>query len=102
MVLQSFSKLNISKKGPSGSLLLQSLLAFISITLVKFRKKDFECSFHLWGKGGPNWKFEESKYYKELDAKWTMVNRSRPSVFDRLQLSSSACATVPIASVFPV
>ena len=66
----------------------------------KISEKDFECSFHLWGKGGPNWKFEESKYYKELDAKWTMVNRSRPSVFDRLQPSSSARATVPIASIF--
>jgi hypothetical protein len=28
----------------------------------KFSDKDFEFFVNLWGEGGPNWKFEESKY----------------------------------------
>ena len=52
------------------------------------------------GNGGPNWKFEERKYYKELDSEWSYVNRSRRSVFDRIQFGSSSSATVPVASVF--
>ena len=46
---------------------------------------DFECHFNLWGNGGPNWLIEESNYYKELDAEWSKVSRSKKSVFDRLQ-----------------
>jgi hypothetical protein len=31
----------------------------------KLSEKDFDCFIHLWGNGGPNWLFEEKKYYKE-------------------------------------
>jgi hypothetical protein len=39
----------------------------------KFSDKDFEFFVNLWGEGGPNWKFEESKYYIEQDLEWTQV-----------------------------
>ena len=66
----------------------------------KIVEPDFECSFFLWGKGGPNWKFEEKKYYQELEAEWTSVNRPRRSVVDRLQFASSNQAAPPVSSVF--
>jgi hypothetical protein len=39
----------------------------------KFSDKDFEFFVNLWGEGGPNWKFEKSKYYIEQDLEWTKV-----------------------------
>jgi hypothetical protein len=33
--------------------------------LVKISEKDFDLFINLWGNGGPNWMFEEIKYYKE-------------------------------------
>jgi hypothetical protein len=37
----------------------------------KFLDKCFEFSINLWGEGGPNWKFEEAKFYIEQDKEWT-------------------------------
>jgi hypothetical protein len=57
----------------------------------KFSDKNFVCFIHLWGNGGPNWIFEERKYYIEQDQEWkTIVNSKRKSntqksVFDRLE-----------------
>jgi hypothetical protein len=53
----------------------------------KFSEKDFEFYINLWGRGGPNWKIEEHKYYLEQDRDWTQVSRKskkKESVFKRL------------------
>jgi hypothetical protein len=56
----------------------------------KISEKDFVLHFHLWGRGGPNWEFEEKKFYLEQDSEWTLVQRSKNkdatklSVFKRL------------------
>jgi hypothetical protein len=64
----------------------------------KFSKNEFEFFIHLWGNGGPNWKFEEKKFYKEQEKEWTVVQKKgsnlqklsspkkiiRTSVFERL------------------
>jgi hypothetical protein len=56
----------------------------------KISEKDFVLHFHLWGRGGPNWEFEEKKLYLEQDSEWTLVQRSKNkdatklSVFKRL------------------
>jgi hypothetical protein len=39
----------------------------------KFSEKEFDLFVHLWGNGGPNWLFEEKKYYKEQDSEWNLV-----------------------------
>jgi hypothetical protein len=56
----------------------------------KILEKDTVLYFHLWGRGGPNWEFEEKKFYLEQDSEWTLVQRSKNkdaaklSVFKRL------------------
>jgi hypothetical protein len=50
----------------------------------KFSEKDFEFYIHLWGIGGPNWKFEEKKFYKEHENEWTVVQKKKGLVFQRL------------------
>jgi hypothetical protein len=40
----------------------------------------------LWGRGGPNWEFEERKYYLEQDAEWTHVQRSKNKVIGKLSV----------------
>ena len=37
---------------------------------------DFEIVFKLWGNGGSNWLREESLFYKEEDAEWTLVGQN--------------------------
>jgi hypothetical protein len=50
----------------------------------KFSEKDFEFYIHVWAIGGPNWKFEEKKFYKEQENEWTVVQNKKGSVFQRL------------------
>jgi hypothetical protein len=67
----------------------------------KFIEKDFELSIFLWGNGGPNWLFEEKKYYKELDEEWTVVSgkKSRKSVFQRFSFPQSNPQSNPTTKV---
>jgi hypothetical protein len=41
----------------------------------KFLDKGFQFSINLSGEGGPNWKFEEAKFYIEQDKEWTQVKK---------------------------
>jgi hypothetical protein len=41
----------------------------------KFLESEFEFFIHLWGNGGPNWKFEEKKFYKEHEKEWIVVKK---------------------------
>jgi hypothetical protein len=71
----------------------------------KFSDKDFEFSINLWGDGGPNWKFEESKFYIEQDKEWTQVKSKksiRTSLFKRLffPAQNSNKSPVPVSTVF--
>jgi hypothetical protein len=52
----------------------------------KISEKDFVLHFLLWGRGGPNWEFEERKYYLEQDAEWTHVQRSKNKVIGKLSV----------------
>jgi hypothetical protein len=67
----------------------------------KILEDHFSVHFYLWGKGGPNWMFEEKKYYQEEDTSWTTISNhkfSNPkvSVFKRLSFSKPS----PKRSVF--
>jgi hypothetical protein len=53
------------------------LVGFHIYNIGKFSDKDFEFSINLWGEGGPNWKFEESKFYIEQDKEWTQVKSKK-------------------------
>jgi hypothetical protein len=48
-------------------------VGFEIYNLGKISEKDFDLNIFLWGNGGPNWGFEEKKYYKELEEEWTVV-----------------------------
>ncbi|KAM0890502.1 hypothetical protein ACQ4PT_027029 [Festuca glaucescens] len=37
----------------------------------------FKCFFHLWGRGGPNWRWEFDRWQKENAAEWTLVSSSK-------------------------
>jgi hypothetical protein len=52
-------------------------VGFHILKLRKFSCEKFKCFFHLWGRGGPNWKWEFQRWQKECDEEWTMVSPSR-------------------------
>jgi hypothetical protein len=61
-------------------------VGFEIYNLGKIYEKDFVLHFLLWGRGGPNWEFEERKYYLEQDAEWTHVQRSKSKVIGKLSV----------------
>jgi hypothetical protein len=67
----------------------------------KFTEKDFDLFVHLWGNGGPNWLFEEKKYYKEQDSEWNLVMPKKRTVFERLSRPKSPKQSVFERLVFP-
>jgi hypothetical protein len=73
----------------------------------KFLESEFEFFIHLWGNGGPNWKFEEKKFYKEQEKEWIVVQKrfdssklsspkkiGRSSMFERLKFPSTISAPI--------
>jgi hypothetical protein len=67
-------------------------------------EKDFALFIHLWRNGGPNWIFEEKKYYQEQDSEWKLVSSRRnshssTSVFDHLSFSNSKNKNADLRSV---
>jgi hypothetical protein len=54
----------------------------------KISEKDFVIHFLLWGRGGPNWEFEEKKFYLEQDSEWTHVQRSKNKVLENYRFSN--------------
>jgi hypothetical protein len=72
----------------------------------KISEKDFVIHFLLWGRGGPNWEFEEKKFYLEQDSAWTHVQRSKNkgtgklSVFKRLCFPSKNEPVISPSSTF--
>jgi hypothetical protein len=47
----------------------------VGFHIVKLRKlvcTQFKCYFHLWGRGGPNWKWEFAQWEKDGEKEWTM------------------------------
>jgi hypothetical protein len=80
-------------------------VGFHTYNIGKFLDKDFEFSINLLSEGGPNWKFEEAKFYIEQDKEWTQVKNKkslRTSVFKRLSFSASNSNKylVPVSKVF--
>ena len=49
-------------------------VGFKVYNLKSFACKQFKCFFHLWGRGGPNWKREFFLWQKEQDLEWTIVS----------------------------
>jgi hypothetical protein len=54
-----------------------SAVGFEIYNLGKFSDKNFEFFINLWGQGGPNWKFEERKFYKEQEADLHLVQNKK-------------------------
>jgi hypothetical protein len=76
-----------------------SAVGFDIYNLGKFTDKNFEFFIHLWGHGGPNWQFEERKFYKEQEADWHLVQNkkknTRISVFNRLSTVDHSVSFTP-------
>jgi hypothetical protein len=49
-------------------------IGFQILKLRKFACPQFKCFFHLWGRGGPNWKREFKWWQSECDEEWSLVN----------------------------
>jgi hypothetical protein len=80
-------------------------VGFEIYNLGKNSDKDFDLRLLLWGRGGPNWEFEERKYYLEQEAEWNHVKNTnnkaagKISVFKRLSfLANLAPVTPPTVS----
>jgi hypothetical protein len=52
-------------------------VGFHILKLRRFACAQFKCFFHLWGRGGPNWKWEFAQWKKEIEEEWTLVSTSR-------------------------
>jgi hypothetical protein len=73
----------------------------------KFADTDYEFFINLWGDGGPNWIFEEKRFYKEQIDSWQTIKHKIPrkSIFDRLKFPNSNSNSivnklVPVKTVF--
>ncbi|KAM0861075.1 hypothetical protein ACQ4PT_046145 [Festuca glaucescens] len=52
-------------------------VGFHILKLRKFSCTQFKCFFHLWGRGGPNWKREFYQWQRENDAEWTLISPTK-------------------------
>jgi hypothetical protein len=72
----------------------------------KISEKDFVLHFLLWGRGGPNWEFEEKKFYLEQDSEWAHVQRSKNkdigklSIFKRLSFPTKIEPVISPSTTF--
>ena len=71
-------------------------VGFHIYNLRKFECPQFKCFFHLWGRGGPNWKKEFNAWQKERAEEWILVSPSKR----RVQLGHNALkSAVPRSSI---
>jgi hypothetical protein len=68
----SLFRVKLLKDRTFSSTVAARSVGFHIYNLGKFSDKDFEFFINLWGEGGPNWKFEESRYYLEEDKEWSI------------------------------
>jgi hypothetical protein len=54
-------------------------VGFMIRDLRKHIAKEYNCYFHLWGFGGPNWRLEELRWYEEQDREWTDIGPKNPN-----------------------
>ncbi|KAM0827262.1 hypothetical protein ACQ4PT_068312 [Festuca glaucescens] len=52
-------------------------VGFHILKLRKFSCTQFKCCFHLWGRGGPNWRWEFQRWQRESEEEWTLVSPSK-------------------------
>lgn len=52
-------------------------VGFHILELRSFKCSSFKCFFHLWGHGGPNWRWEFALWKKQCDAEWIIVSPSK-------------------------
>jgi hypothetical protein len=55
-------------------------VGFQILKLRKFVCPKFKCFFHLWGRGGPNWKREFKIWQQECEEEWTLISPSKRRV----------------------
>jgi hypothetical protein len=61
-------------------------VAFHILKLKQYRCQQFKCFFHLWSRGGPNWRREFSLWQQECQTEWILVSPSKRA----MQLGLSA------------
>jgi hypothetical protein len=52
-------------------------VGFHILKMRRFACAQFKCFFHLWGRGGPNWRWEFKNWQLQCDADWTLVSPPR-------------------------
>jgi hypothetical protein len=52
-------------------------VGFQILKLRKFVCPKFKCFFHLWGRGGPNWKREFKIWQQECEEEWNLISPSK-------------------------
>ncbi|KAM0868195.1 hypothetical protein ACQ4PT_041499 [Festuca glaucescens] len=55
-------------------------VGFHILKLRRFACAQFKCFFHLWGRGGPNWRWEYRNWCLQCEADWTLVSPTRRTV----------------------
>jgi hypothetical protein len=52
-------------------------VGFHILKMRRFACAQFKCFFHLWGRGGPNWRWEFKNWQMQCDADWILVSPPR-------------------------
>ncbi|KAM0894957.1 hypothetical protein ACQ4PT_024153 [Festuca glaucescens] len=55
-------------------------VGFHVLKLRKYSCQQFQCYFHLWGRGGPNWKWEFNQWNIQTKAEWTLVSSPKKTL----------------------
>jgi hypothetical protein len=69
---------------------------FMVYSLKSFACPAFKCFFHLWGNGGPSWKYEFKLWQKECDEEWVLVSPNKKRIDHALRVLKQR----PTASAF--
>ncbi|KAM0904181.1 hypothetical protein ACQ4PT_018191 [Festuca glaucescens] len=55
-------------------------VGFHVLKLRKYSCQHFQCYFHLWGRGGPNWKWEFNRWNIQVRHEWTLVSSPKKTM----------------------
>ncbi|KAM0927092.1 hypothetical protein ACQ4PT_003199 [Festuca glaucescens] len=55
-------------------------VGFHVLKLRKYSCQQFQCYFHLWGRGGPNWKWEFNRWNIQVRDEWTLVSSPKKTM----------------------
>jgi hypothetical protein len=57
---------------------ISKAVGFMIYNLRSFSCKSFQCFFHLWGSGAPNWQREFNDWTSKNSRDWQIVSRRKP------------------------